>query len=106
MRAGHAGLVATVALFAGLAAIDAPAPARFAVALPAAIAASGYLQARFRFCVKFASLGVFNFGDVGPTTGIADGAARAADRRRALEISLACAAIGTLVGIGAVLVGR
>lgn len=106
MRAGHAGLAATAGLFAGLAALGAPAPARFLVALPAAASASGYLQARFHFCVGFASRGVFNFGHLGPTTAVDDADARAADRRRAMELGLACAAIGTAAGIGAVLLGR
>ena len=105
-RAGHTSLAVTAALFAGLILVDAPAPARFIVALPAAATASGYLQARFRFCVGFASRGVFNFGEVGPTTSIDDEAARAADRRTAIELGLACAAIGAATGVAAVLLGR
>ena len=105
-RAGHVGLAATAELFAGLATVHAPAPIRFLVALPAAAAASGYLQARFRFCVGFASRGVFNFGDVGPTFEIDDEAASAADRALAIRLGLGSAAIGGAVGIGAVLAGR
>ena len=105
-RAGHVGLAATVVLFAGLVAVKAPPVARFVVALPAAAAASGYLQARFRFCVGFASRGVYNFGAVGPTFGVEDEAARAADRTTGIRLGLASAAIGGAVGIGAVLAAR
>ena len=66
------------------------------------IAASGYLQAWLRFCAGFGSVGVFNFGDVGTTDAVVDAAARKADRRRALQISLASFAIGIAVGIVAV----
>lgn len=105
-RAGHVGLAATAVLFAGLAAIKAPPAARFAVALPAAAAASGYLQARFHFCVGFGSRGIYNFGEVGPTLEVADETARAADRAKAIQLGLASAAIGGAVGIGAVLAAR
>jgi hypothetical protein len=105
-RAGHVGLAATAVLFAGLAAIKAPRAARFAVALPAAAAASGYLQARFHFCVGFGSRGIYNFGEVGPTLEVADETARAADRAKAIQLGLASAAIGGAVGIGAVLAAR
>lgn len=106
MRAGHLGLAASAVTFAGLTVAGAPAPARFLVALPAAVAASGYLQARSRFCVAFASRGVFNLGELGPTSAVGDSAARAADRRKALELGLVCAAIGGGAGIVAVLLGR
>lgn len=102
-RAGHVGLVAAVGLFAALVAIDAPSIARLAVALPAAVSASGYLQARLKFCAGFGSQGVLNFDDVGTTQRIADDAARAADRRRATQIGLASGAIGLAVGVVAAL---
>lgn len=105
-RAGHVGLAAATAVFAGLAALKAPPAARFAVALPAAVAASGYLQARFHFCVGFGSRGLYNFGELGPTIEVDDDAARAADRAKSLQLALACAAIGGAVGLGAVLTGR
>jgi hypothetical protein len=98
-RAGHVGAIAAVALFAGLVAIDAPSILRLAIALPVAVSASGYLQARLKFCAGFGSTGVFNFGDVGTTEHVVDDAARAADRRKSLQISLASGAIGLAVGI-------
>lgn len=105
-RAGHVGLGATVALLVGLVAIGAPPLARLLVALPAAAAASGYLQARLRFCAGFGSRGVFNFGALGRTERIADAEARARDRARAAQIGLASLAIGIAVGVVAVLLPR
>ena len=62
-RAGHVGVVATIGLLAVLVAIGAPPLTRLVIAVPAAVAASGYLQARLRFCAAFGSRGVYNFDD-------------------------------------------
>jgi hypothetical protein len=105
-RAGHVGLGATVMLFAGLVAVGAPPVARFSVAVPAAVSASGYLQARLRFCAGFGSRGVFNFGPLGEVEQVSDDAARARDRARARQIGLASLAIGVLVGVAAAFVPR
>jgi hypothetical protein len=102
-RAGHVGLLATVVSLGVLVAIDAPPAARLIVGLPAAVAASGYLQARLRFCAGFGSRGVFNFGPLGQTQEVADGDARAQDRSRANQISLVSLAVGVAVGVLAVL---
>jgi hypothetical protein len=102
-RGGHVGLVASVGLFAVLVLVDAPAPARLLVALPAIAAASGYLQARFHFCAGFGSRGVYNFGEVGPMIEVVDPEARARDRARARQIGFASVAIGVAVGVIAAL---
>jgi len=103
-RTGHFGAIATVVTFVVLVALGVPPIARFLVAIPAALAASGYLQAYFKFCVAFGSAGVFNFGARGTTQHVVDAQARARDRRRVLQLSLAIAAIGAAVGLLAVLV--
>lgn len=102
-RAGHVGLLATVALFSVFVVVDAPALARLLVALPAAVAASGYLQAHFRFCAGFGSRGIYNFGPLGRTETVGDADARARDRSRANQIGLASLLIGVAVGIVAAL---
>ncbi len=102
-RAGHVGLLATVVVFGVLVAIDAPPLARLIVTLPAAAAASGYLQARLRFCAGFGSRGTFNFGPLGDTEQVVDAEARRQDRAKANQIGLASLAIGVAVGIGAAL---
>jgi hypothetical protein len=101
-RAGHVGLGAAIVLLAGLVAIDAPPRVRLLVALPAAAAASGYLQARFRFCAGFGSRGIYNFGELGQTVQVEDAEARRRDRVRATQIGLASGAIGIAVGLMAV----
>jgi hypothetical protein len=102
-RAGHIGAIATLAVLAILLAIGAPPLARLIIALPAAGAASGYLQAWFKFCAGFGSRGVFNFGPLGTTETVIDDAARARDRGKARQIGLASLLIGLAVGVIAVL---
>jgi len=102
-RAGHVGLVSTIGLLAVLVAIGAPPVARLAIALPAAIAASGYLQARLRFCAAYGSRGVYNFDTLGRTEHVEDGDALRRDRFRATQISIASGLIGLAVGVAAVL---
>ena len=98
-RAGHIGLAAALALFAVLVAIDAPNWTRLLIAIPAIGSASGYIQARLKFCAGFGSRGIFNFGEVGPTERVADDADRARDRARARQIGAASIAIGLAVGV-------
>lgn len=102
-RSGHIGLVATIVTLAVLIAIGAPPLARLVVVIPATIAASGYIQARLKFCAGFGGAGVFNFGPLGTTETVVDAAARAADRRRAGQIGLASFAVGIAVALAAVL---
>lgn len=101
-RAGHAGAVAAVAVLAGLVAIDAPPPTRLLVALPAAAAASGYLQAWLRFCAGFGSRGIVNFGELGQRQAVEDPAARAQDRAMSRRIGAASLAVGVVVAAAAV----
>jgi hypothetical protein len=102
-RAGHVGTVVTVGLLAGLVLADAPRGARLLVALPAAGAASGYLQARLRFCAGFGSRGVFNFGEIGSLETVPDPVDRERDRARSRQIGAASAAIGVVAGVAAAL---
>jgi hypothetical protein len=102
-RAGHIGVAATLGLLAILVAIGAPPLARLLVALPAAVAASGYLQAQLRFCAGFGSRGEYNFGPLGRTERIDDAEARRRDRSRATQIGLGSLVIGIAVGVAAVL---
>jgi hypothetical protein len=102
-RAGHVGLIATIALFAILVLVSAPPLARLILVVPAAVSASGYLQAYLKFCAGFGSRGIFNFDDVGTTQQVADAASRALDKAKANRIGLASFAIGIAVAVIAVL---
>jgi hypothetical protein len=106
VRVGHVGVAATVLLAVILWALDAARPWRLTLALPAAMAAAGYLQARFRFCFDFGFRGVYNFDARGHEQHVADDQAEAADRRRSLRISAASGAIGLGVALAAMLVSR
>jgi len=102
-RAGHVGLLVTVVVFVILVAIHVPPLARLLVALPAAGAAAGYLQAALKFCAGFGSRGIFNFGQLGQIEQVEDAGAKARDRARANQIFLGSLGIGIAVGIIAVL---
>ena len=99
-RAGHVGLAVTAALGAALLRSDLHPAWRLALALPAAGAASGYLQARQRFCANYGWRGLYNFNARGQEQPVAIAEAQEEDRRRALQISATSAAIG----LGAALV--
>jgi len=102
-RSGHIGVIAAIVLLAVLVAIGAPPISRLLIALPVAIAASGYLQAWLKFCAGFGAAGVFNFGDRGTTQAVADADARRKDRIRSLQISGGAFAIGIAAGLMAVI---
>jgi len=101
-QAGHVGLGVAIVTLAGLVAIDAPPVTRLLIALPVAASASGYLQARFKFCAGFGSRGIYNFGELGTTIQVEDADARKRDKARSNQISLASAVIGATVGLIAV----
>jgi hypothetical protein len=98
-RAGHAGLVVTAALGAALLRSDLPRAWRLTLAVPAAGAASGYLQARERFCADFGWRGVYNFDRRGQERPVAGDEALAQDRRKAMQIAAGSAAIGVGVAL-------
>lgn len=102
-RAGHFGAAMTVGALIVLIALGVPPIFRLVLVVPAAVAASGYLQAWLKFCAGFGRLGVYNFGRVGPMSPVIDDAARAADRRKSNLIGLASLLIGLAVGVVAVL---
>lgn len=102
-RVGHVGTVATIGLFIALVLLGAPPVLRLLLFIPAAVAASGYLQAYLKFCAGFGRLGVYNFGRLGTMTKVADDAMRAADRRKANQIGIASGLIGLAVALVAFL---
>lgn len=103
---GHAAGLVTLVAFAALLLLGAPAWVRLLLFFPAAGAAAGYLQAALHFCADYGWRGVFNFGRAGHhrTTTVAEADARRADRRMALFIGAASAAVGVLVALLALLV--
>jgi hypothetical protein len=92
-------MVVTAALGTALLRSDLPRAWRLTLAVPAAGAASGYLQARERFCADFGWRGVYNFDRRGQEQPVAGDDALAQDRRKALRIAAASAAIGVGVAL-------
>jgi hypothetical protein len=105
-RAGHVGLAVTAALGAALFRSDLHPAWRLALALPAAGAASGYLQARQRFCANYGFRGLYNFERRGQEQPVPVAGAQDEDRRRSLQIAATSAAIGAGVALVAVAAGR
>jgi hypothetical protein len=103
-RSGHVGVAVTAALATALLRSDLNPAWRLTLALPAAGAASGYLQARQRFCANFGFRGVYNFDARGHEQPVTTAQAQAEDRRRSLRISAASAGIGLGVAVVAMLV--
>lgn len=101
-RSGHVAATATVALLTVLVVTNAPRWSRLFVGLPAAGAASGYLQARAHFCAGFGARGVYNFGPVGEVHDVTDAADLAADKRTSRQIALQSAAVGLVAAAAAV----
>ena len=60
---GIIGVVVTIALFALFYFVSVDPLLRLFIFLPAAAAASGFLQAQLHFCARFGMQGLFNFGD-------------------------------------------
>ena len=102
-RAGHIGLAVTAALATALLRSDLHPAWRLTLALPAAGAASGYLQARQRFCANLGFRGVYNFAARGHEQQVVNEQAQAQDRRKALQIGAASAGIGLGVALAAML---
>ena len=71
------------------------------VFIPAVIAATGFVQVYYHFCVAFGLSNVFNFGDhVDTTTNVLEKKARELDRRQAWKliiISVGLAILYTLI---------
>ena len=105
-RAGHVGLAVTAALGAALLRSDLHPAWRLALAVPAAGAASGYLQARQRFCANYGFRGLYNFERRGHEQPVPVAGAQDEDRRRSLQIAATSAAIGAGVALVAVAAGR
>lgn len=101
---GYLGLAVAV-VFLGLAfAFGWPAWTRLLVALPVMLAATGFLQAAFHFCVRFGAQGLFNFGDLGTQESVHEAEYRRKDQRKALLIAGLSALIAAVVAVAAFLV--
>ncbi|MEI6405969.1 MAG: hypothetical protein WCO85_00425 [Actinomycetes bacterium] len=97
---GILGAVLTVLTILIFASAGSPRIYRLLVFIPAMIFATGFVQARKKFCLGFGISGVFNFGPAGKLDKVETAFARAQDRRTVIRIALqslvAAAAITTV----------
>lgn len=104
-RVGVIAAVATIVIGAVLIALPIPAPWRLLTALPAAGAASGFLQAGLHFCANFGMRGLFNVDrSAGETESVMEADFRRADQRKAVQIIVGSIVIGLAVGGTALLI--
>jgi hypothetical protein len=98
---GFIGLYVSAILFAVLLVGGFDKPWRLLLFIPVTVSAIGYLQAKFHFCVRFGTKGLFNMGTklVIPET-VEKAEYRQKDQRKALMI----AGLAALIGIGITLV--
>jgi hypothetical protein len=95
---GWIGAALTVAAAVAFVALGVPPAWRLTLFFPAALSASGFLQAGLHFCAGYAMKGVFNVGaPVGTTTTVEQADALKKDRAKARLIFGLAALIGAVV---------
>lgn len=101
---GWIGLAITFAALAIFVIFDVPTPVRVLVAIPAALAANGFLQSALHFCVGFAMRGLYNLGDkLGTEENVLDAQMRKADQKKGIQITVYSLLIAAAVVLIAVL---
>ena len=72
---------------------------RLSTFFPAALSASGFIQARSHFCSGFGRVGAYNFGPAGQMTRIEDEESKKKDRRKGNQITLYAVIIGAVAAV-------
>ncbi|HEY4224816.1 MAG TPA: hypothetical protein VGM70_03295 [Pseudolysinimonas sp.] len=103
-RLGWIGLAVTVVFLVLAFALQFPAPFRLLAALPAGMAATGFLQGAFHFCVRFGTQGLFNFGELGTEEAVHETEYRKKDQRKAIQIAVLSLLIAVVVAVVAWLI--
>lgn len=103
-RLGWVGLVIVGLALISFVAFDAPTWVRVLVAIPAGLAANGFLQSAMHFCVGFAMRGLYNMGAaLGTEESVMDAEQRRADQKKGAQIMLYSVALAAAVVVIAVL---
>ena len=101
---GWVGLGITVVALVLFVLLDVPTPVRVLVAIPAALAANGFLQSALHFCVGFAMRGLYNLGEkLGTEENVIDAEMRKADQKKGIQITVYSLLIAAAVVVIAVL---
>lgn len=96
-QAGHIGLVLSIVIAIGLIALHTPWYLRLALFLPLFLSATGYLQARHKFCVGYASAGKHHANNDDTALQVNDASMRRADTLKARMITLQAFLIATVI---------
>ena len=100
---GWVSLAIALVLFGALKAAGVDPWWRLMVFFPAALSASGFLQAFFHFCSGFGRAGLYNFGALGESHKVDDEPSKAKDKKKAYQIVLYSGCIGGIATIIAML---
>ena len=101
---GWVGLAITVVALVLFVVLDVPTPVRVLVAIPAALAANGFLQSALHFCVGFAMRGLYNLGEkLGTEENVIDAEMRKADQKKGIQSTVHSLLIAAAVVLIAVL---
>lgn len=95
-RKGYIGLVASIFLIAIIELFQLPPVWRLLLVFPAALAFTGFLQARQKFCLAYGFAGVFGMRGYRKTSRIADPAFLREDRKMAWSLVFKIA-MGTII---------
>lgn len=91
---GIFGLGVTIIMFFLFYVVNVDPLLRLLIFVPAALAASGFLQAQLHFCAKFGMSGLFNFGDdIRKQESVDQAEYRRKDQRKAITIIAGSASI-------------
>ena len=104
-KAGYLGLAIFVILVAPLLVFDLPRLIRVILFVPAFLAAIGFLQAHYKFCVSYGATGKQNAAEGDKIAqNIIDKAARELDQKRTRTINQQAAGIALLATVAALLI--
>lgn len=104
-KAGYVGLAIVIVGLIVLLLIGAPSWTRLLLILPAILSASGFLQAKNKFCVAYGAAGKQNASEGSDVAeDISDNSALETDKKRARQINIQSVVIGVIVGFLTVLI--
>lgn len=96
---GWIGLATTLVVWAAFAFAGLAPAWHWALFVPAFAGATGFIQARSKFCVNYGMRNMFNFGAIGSTDQVEDAEARRLDRIRSWRIVGTAAAVATAIAV-------
>jgi hypothetical protein len=106
-KAGYLGLGIFIVLAAPLVLLDLPRFIRVLLFLPAFLAAIGFLQAHYKFCVGYGAAGMQNATDGDKEAqAIVDAAAKDLDKKRTRKINTQAALIAVLATVVVLLIPK